>query len=179
MKDFFNKIRFDLNADRLGPDLPFSHWRLFFQRSMLTLCKKRFKSFGKESYFRPGAFAVGCANIEIGNNVVIRTGTMLFGESREKRTMIKIEDKVLIGAGVHIYINNHKYDDLSKPIYDQGYYPDDPVCLKNGCWIGANSIILPGITVGRNSVVGAGSIVTKDIPDYTLVAGNPAKVIKK
>lgn len=51
--------------------------------------------------------------------------------------------------------------------------------IGEDCWIGGNASILPGITIGRGSVVGAGSIVTKDVPDFTIVAGNPAKVIRK
>ncbi|MFR2812259.1 MAG: DapH/DapD/GlmU-related protein [Escherichia coli] len=54
-----------------------------------------------------------------------------------------------------------------------------PVILKKGCWIGANVTILPGVVVGENSVVGANSVVTKSISPFTVVAGNPAKIIKK
>jgi acetyltransferase-like isoleucine patch superfamily enzyme len=53
-----------------------------------------------------------------------------------------------------------------------------PIVIKNNAWIGASATILPGITVGENSIVGAGSIVTKDVPDNTMVAGNPAKYMK-
>ncbi|MCH5330753.1 MAG: galactoside O-acetyltransferase, partial [Alistipes sp.] len=53
------------------------------------------------------------------------------------------------------------------------------VLLKRGCWIGAGSTILPGVTVGENAVVGAGSVVTKDVEDNTVVAGNPARLIKR
>ncbi|WP_312364794.1 DapH/DapD/GlmU-related protein [Sphingobacterium sp.] len=91
---------------------------------------------------------------------------------------IVIEDDVMIGSGVHIYVNNHKFDDITIPIIDQGYYPDLPVILKKGCWIGANTIILPGVTIGENSVVGAGSVVTKSIPKNVVAVGNPAKVLK-
>ncbi|RYY14386.1 MAG: acyltransferase, partial [Chitinophagaceae bacterium] len=57
--------------------------------------------------------------------------------------------------------------------------PDEQVVLKKGCWIGANAIILPGVTIGENSVVGAGSIVTKSIPDRVVAVGSPARVVKK
>lgn len=80
--------------------------------------------------------------------------------------------------GVHIYVSNHKFEDVTIPIYYQGHSPAKSVLVKEGSWIGANSVILPGVTIGRNSVVGAGSIVTKDVPDFTLVAGNPAKMIR-
>lgn len=65
------------------------------------------------------------------------------------------------------------------PIYDQGFYVSREVMLREGCWIGANVVILPGVTIGKNAVIGAGSIVTKSIPDFCVAAGNPAKVIKQ
>ncbi|MFD2601216.1 acyltransferase [Flavobacterium suzhouense] len=177
--DIYNKIKYNKRADRLGPDMPFTHWKLFYAKQMICLCKSKFKFFADTAQFRPGAYAVGCSKIKIGDRVVIRPGVMLFGESESLDTSITIEDNVMMGCGVHIYINNHKFDDPDIPLIDQGYYPDEPVVLKDGCWIGANAIILPGVTVGRNSVVGAGSIVTKSIPDGVVAVGSPAKVIKK
>ena len=67
------------------------------------------------------------------------------------------------------------------PISQQGYPPpsgSDSVKIKNGAWIGAGTIILPGVEIGSNSVVGAGSVVTKSIPDFRVYAGNPAKLIR-
>jgi acetyltransferase-like isoleucine patch superfamily enzyme len=93
-------------------------------------------------------------------------------------TSIVIEDDVMMGSGVQIYVNNHRFDIPNIPVIDQGYYRDEMVVLKQGCWIGANAIILPGVTIGINSVVGAGSIVTKSVPDGVLVVGSPAKIIK-
>jgi acetyltransferase-like isoleucine patch superfamily enzyme len=91
---------------------------------------------------------------------------------------ITIEDNVMMGAGVHFYVNNHKFDRRDIPLIDQGYYPSEDILVKEGAWIGANAVILPGVVIGRNSVVGAGSIVTKSLPDYSVAVGCPAKVIK-
>jgi acetyltransferase-like isoleucine patch superfamily enzyme len=145
---------------------------------MLKLCKRKFKEFADSAEFRPGAYAVGCSKIKIGKRVVIRPGIMLFAVSDTLDTAITIEDDVMMGCGVHIYTNNHKFDDPDIPLIDQGYYPDEAVVLKKGCWIGANAIILPGVIIGENSVVGAGSVVTKSIPDKVVAVGNPARVIK-
>jgi acetyltransferase-like isoleucine patch superfamily enzyme len=177
--DIIKKIKYDKMADRIGPDLPFTHWMLFFKSTMLKLCKKKFKSFADSAEFRAGAYAVGCSKIKIGERVVIRPLVMLFGESESLDTSITIEDNVMMGCGVHIYINNHRNDAPDLPIIDQGYYPDQAVTLKNGCWIGANVIILPGVTVGENSVVGAGAIVTTSIPAGVVAVGIPARIIKK
>jgi acetyltransferase-like isoleucine patch superfamily enzyme len=174
--DIYQKIRFCINTDRIGPDIPFTHWRLHFKSTMKELCAKKFKHFGENADFRVGAYAVVCSNISIGKNVVIRPLTMLFADDFEQ---IVIEDDVMIGAGVHIYVNNHKFDNINTPIINQGYYPSKRVVVKKGAWIGANAIILPGVTIGVNSVVGAGSVVTKSIPDFSVAVGNPAKVIKK
>jgi acetyltransferase-like isoleucine patch superfamily enzyme len=177
--EIINKIKYNRIADRIGPDMPFTHWKLFYNSQMLKLCKKKFKYFSNTAQFRPGAYAVGCSKIKIGNRVVVRPGSMFFGESESLETSITIEDDVMMGSGVHIYINNHKFDRTDISLIDQGYYPDESVTLKKGCWIGANSILLPGVTVGINSVIGAGSIVTKSIPDGVVAAGIPAKVIKQ
>jgi acetyltransferase-like isoleucine patch superfamily enzyme len=179
LKNIYYKIKFDLAADRIGPDIPFTHWKLFFQDKMVKLCKRKFFKFEDTAQFRPGAYAVGCSQIEIGKRVVIRPGCRLFGESPELDLTITIEDDVMLGSGVHIYINNHRFDMVGIPIIDQGVYPPKAVILKRGCWIGANAIILPGVTIGENSVIGAGSIVTKSIPSGVVAGGNPAKIIKK
>lgn len=176
--DILKKIKFDVKADRIGPDIIFTYWMLFFKNKMKSLCKKKFKYFSDSSEFRPGAYAIGCSKIEIRERVIIRPGVMLFAESKTLNTSIIIEDDVMIGSGVHFYINNHKFDRFDKPIIDQGYYPDEMIILKKGCWIGANVILLPGVTIGRNSVVGAGSIVTKSVADGVVVAGNPARFLK-
>lgn len=173
------RMKFWLRTDRIGPDILGTYWMLFFPKSMQRLCKKKFQLFSDSAEFRPGAYAVGCSRIKIGNRVIIRPGVMLFGDSEALSTSITIEDDVMMGCGVHIYINNHKFDDPDKPLIDQGYYPDEPVILKKGCWIGANAILLPGITVGENAVIGAGSIVTRSVPDRMVAAGNPARIIKK
>ena len=167
-----------INCDRLGPDIPLTHFLLFFPKLNNWICRKKFKYFGKNSEFRPYAYAICSSKISIGSNVIIRPGTMIFADTEENGNVI-IEDDVLIGAGVHFYVNNHRYDNPVLPISKQGYYESKEIHVKKGAWIGANSIILLGVTIGKNAVVGAGSIVTKDVEPSTIVCGNPAKEIKK
>jgi acetyltransferase-like isoleucine patch superfamily enzyme len=102
---------------------------------------------------------------------------MLFADEMEEGNIV-IEDDVAIGAGVHFYVNDHRFDRIDIPIKYQGYYPSAEIRVCKGAWIGANAIILLGVTIGENAVVGAGSIVTMDVKPFTVVAGNPARLIK-
>jgi len=178
IKHILARIKWWNQVDRLGPDIPTTHFFLYFPDLAKKLCKRKFASFGDNSQFRPGAYAINCSNIYIGRKVVIRPGSMLFAV-RGTTGKIIIEDDVLIGSCTHIYVSNHQYSDLSRPIAQQGHIEPKPVTLKKGCWVGANVTILPGVIIGENSVVGAGSIVTKDVSAYTVVCGNPARVIKE
>ncbi len=179
IRSFFGKRDFDLNSDRLGPDCPFTHWRLYFKPTMQKICQKKFKFFSDSAEFRSGAYAIACSKISLGSRVIIRPNTMLFADPREGGAGISIEDEVMVGSGVHCYVHNHRFDNASIPIIDQGHYNSQEIILKKGSWVGANAIILSGVTIGENSVVGAGSVVTKDVPARTVYAGNPARFIKK
>jgi len=132
-----------------------------------------------ESEFRPGAYAVTCSKIYIGDRVVIRSHTMLFADPRPGEAgKIIIEDNVLIAAGAHVYTANHQFSDPHVPIANQGHNRARDVILRTGSWIGANAIILPGVEIGVGAVVGAGSVVTKSVPEACVAAGNPAHIIR-
>ena len=178
LREIFKKVKFWKNADRLGPDIPYTHWRLYFKSTMISLCKKKFKYFDDTAEFRPGAYAIVCSKIRIGRRAVIRPNTMLFADPRENGAEIIIDDNVSIGSGVQMYVDNHRFNDTAIPIINRGYCMSKKIVLKRGCWVGANVIILPGVTIGENAVVGAGSVVTKSIPDKVVAVGNPARIIR-
>lgn len=179
IRDLAERIRFWKNADRVGPDILLTHWMLYYKSSARKLCKSKFKHFDDTAEFRPGAYAFTCSNISIGRRVVIRPNTVLHGGPSTGSTELVIEDDVLLGGGIHIYSGYHNFEDPNIPIIEQGFGKPEAVILKKGCWIGANAIILKGVTIGEHAVVGAGSIVTKSVPPLVVVAGNPAKVIRK
>lgn len=92
---------------------------------------------------------------------------------------IIIEDNVLIASHVLISSENHSIDPESEIPYMNQPLQCSPVEIGEGTWIGEKVIILPGVQIGKKCVVGAGSVVTKSIPDFSIAVGNPAKVIKK
>ena len=105
-------------------------------------------------------------NIKLGNNVFINSNCLAMA-----RGGIIIEDDVMLAANVQLLSNNHDE-------YERQVLLCEEIVIKKGAWIGAGATILPGVTVGKYAIVGAGAIVTKDVPDYAVVVGIPAKVIK-
>jgi acetyltransferase-like isoleucine patch superfamily enzyme len=111
-------------------------------------------------------------NLQVGKNSKWNRGTWINAMGG-----VQIGSNVIIGPYCIIQTGNHRFDDISKPIRLQGYVKN-PVRIDDDCWLGASVIVLPGVTIGKGSVIGAGSIVTKDIPPYSVAVGNPAQVIR-
>jgi acetyltransferase-like isoleucine patch superfamily enzyme len=91
---------------------------------------------------------------------------------------VTIGSHVNLAQGITVTALNHNFEESSKRIDEQGV-TTKPVIIGNDIWIGANAVLLPGVTIGDHSVVAAGAVVTKDVPPHSLVAGVPAKIIKK
>ena len=91
---------------------------------------------------------------------------------------VDIGSHVNLAQGITVTALNHNFSDANKRIDEQGV-STSPVTIEDDVWIGANAVILPGVTIGEHCVVAAGAVVTKDVPPHSLVAGVPAKVIKK
>lgn len=112
--------------------------------------------------------------LKIGNNnYFLYNLTILVGEN------ITIGDNVVIASNVFISSEGHGTDPESGVPYKDQPLRCKPVVIGSGCWLGENAVILPGVSVGENAIIGAGSIVTKDVDSYSVVGGNPAKVIKR
>ena len=91
---------------------------------------------------------------------------------------VDIGSHVNLAQGITVTALNHNFSDTKKRIDEQGVITN-PVTIEDDVWVGANAVILPGVTIGEHCVVAAGAVVTKDVPPHSLVAGVPAKVIKK
>jgi maltose O-acetyltransferase len=89
----------------------------------------------------------------------------------------RIGRHVLMGPEVLVFDRNHRFADPTRTIGSQGETPSRPPTIGDDVWIGTRAIILPGVTIGDGVVVGAGSVVTRDVPPYAVVAGNPARVV--
>ncbi len=122
---------------------------------------------GREVFFETGEGG----EIRIGNHVRINTGAMLVAYSR-----VCVEDECLIGEYVSIRDADHATVP-GKPIRQQGHV-SSPVLVKKGAWIARGCVILKGVTIGERAVIGAHSVVTKDIPDHALAVGAPARVTR-
>jgi acetyltransferase-like isoleucine patch superfamily enzyme len=148
---------------------------LLFQMSQLETDDERYaqllkeifrENLGEGSFIGSGLHGACISSVRIGNRVLINSNVLLMA-----RGGITIEDDVMIAADASIITNNHDP-------YDRMLLPCRPVLVRQGAWIGAHAIVLPGVCVGRHSIVGAGSVVTKDVPDFGVVVGNPAHVIR-
>ncbi|DAZ94817.1 TPA: hypothetical protein N0F65_012844 [Lagenidium giganteum] len=109
-------------------------------------------------------------NIHMGERVFLNYGCVMLDVGE-----IRFGDLVLVGPGVHMYTVNHPLEVAGR---HQNLSIAKPIVIEDDVWIGGRSVILPGVIIGRGAVVGAGSVVTKDVPAYCLYAGNPAKFIK-
>jgi acetyltransferase-like isoleucine patch superfamily enzyme len=114
------------------------------------------------------------AMVAVGYNCYLGDGVQLYPWNER----ITIGSNVLIAAGVRIITRKHGFSDMEHPISEQGY-TNAPIVIKDDVWIGFNAVILPGVTIGRGSIIGAGAVVTKDVAPYSIVGGVPARLLKK
>jgi len=110
--------------------------------------------------------------VRIGSNVSINRGVKIIGSYWVKDAEIIIGDNVTIAPSVSIYSAGHDYSKLD--------LPDTAATVRifDDVWIGAETIILPGVTIGRGCIIGAGSVVDSDIPDYSIAVRNPVRIVK-
>ena len=138
------------------------HARAFLAKGYISHCGKNVNI---------DKYATFSSHLSIGDNSGIGKHSFLQGE-------VIIGSNVMMGAECLIYTQNHEFSSKEIPMYYQGYKLPEKVVISDDVWIGGRVIILPGVTVGKGAIIGAGAVVTKDVPDYAVVGGNPAKILK-
>jgi maltose O-acetyltransferase len=128
--------------------------------------------FDKNSKFESGIYISDARNLEIGKHVRINENVFLQGS-------ITIGDFVMIAPNVSIYTKTHRYGDINTPMVLSGESETKTVTIENDVWLGLNAVVLPGITVGKGSIIGANSVVTKNVEPYSIIGGVPAHLIRK
>jgi acetyltransferase-like isoleucine patch superfamily enzyme len=129
-------------------------------------------SLGKDSTIEDfTAINNGVGDVIVGDRTRIGLSNTLIGP-------VKVGNDVRLAQNVVLSGLNHNYTEINCPIHKQGV-STKPIVIEDESWIGANVVIVPGITIGRHSIVAAGSVVTKNIPAYCVAAGNPARLLKR
>ena len=137
-----------------------------------ALLRELFAEIGEGCYIEPPLHANwGGRHVHFGRNIYANFNLTLVDD-----THIYVGDNTMFGPNVVVATAGHP---LLPELREQGYQYNAPVHIGRNCWSGAGAILLPGVTVGDNAVIGAGSIVTKDVPANTLAVGNPCRVLRE
>ena len=140
--------------------------------------------------------AKGCTGkgIEIGNEVIVSRNSSLVGKYGSIRIgdranigtnglfgsmgHVEIGENTLFAANCYVGGGMYRMDRIDVPVVKQGSYTRGPVKIGDGCWLGAGSVVIDGITLGRDVILGAGAVATKDLPDFAVAAGVPARLVR-
>lgn len=140
--------------------------------------KKRFEilkgilgKIGENTYITPSLFCDYGCNLELGKNVYLNANCIVLDCAK-----VEIGDNTFIGPNCQFYTPIHPMDYKTRNTFVEWA---KPITVGKNCWLGGSVIVLPGVKIGDGCVIGAGSVVTKDIPDNSVAVGNPAKVIRK
>jgi len=136
-----------------------------------AICKPLFKKFGTNVGIAPKVEFFKISDCEIGDHSGIGAYSQIGS--------VKIGNYVMMGTHCLLISQNHCFHDLTIPMCQQGFKAHEPIIIEDDVWIGSRVIILPGVRVGRGSIIGAGAVVTKNVDPYSIVAGNPAKLIRR
>jgi acetyltransferase-like isoleucine patch superfamily enzyme len=130
---------------------------------------------GEHTLFEPNVWitAPGDARVRIGEGCFLNIGVMVAAHD-----LVEIGDHCMFANGCFVTDANHRFDDQDQPITWQGFTTKGPTRIGDNVWCGANVVVTSGVTIGRRSVIGANSVVTTDIPEFSIAAGAPAKVLR-
>jgi acetyltransferase-like isoleucine patch superfamily enzyme len=131
---------------------------------------------GPGTLLEPGVWitAPGDARVRIGAGTFLNLGVMVAAQE-----LVEIGDHCMLANGCFVTDASHRYDDLERPITWQGFDSKGPTRIGDNCWLGANVVVTSGVSVGERSVIGANSVVTRDVEPFSLAAGAPARLIRR
>jgi len=167
-------VRIDLPRRIINPDRMFLGNNVFLGPGSFLIAVTRYPTMTMEHPEKKQPLQRFNSKIIIGNNVTSTADLQIAAQSK-----ITIEDDVMFASNIHINDALHGSENANEPYKYQKISRIAPILIKRGCWIGQNVVILPGVTIGKYSIIGANSVVTKSIPDRCIAVGTPAKVIKK
>lgn len=153
-------------------NLPSSKFRRIFNTIRIWYISfvLKISNYDKNNKFENKVYISNAKNLSIGKHCHINERVFIQGAV--------IGNYVMIAPNVAILNSTHKHDMIDKPMIMQGDIKHLNPIIEDDVWIGRNAIILPGVKIGKGSIVGAGAVVTKDVKKYTIVGGVPAKVLK-
>jgi acetyltransferase-like isoleucine patch superfamily enzyme len=131
---------------------------------------------GEHTLLEPGVWLTTSetGRIRIGSGSFLNLGVMVAADD-----LVEIGDHCMFANGCFITDANHRFDDLSRPVTWQGFTSKGPTRVGDNVWCGAHVVITSGVTIGERCVIGANSVVTQDLPPYSIVAGAPARVLRR
>ena len=171
MGNLFIKIRkklFRILYRGIGIHLPSSVNSKVSQKIRYWMASRFVESCGSNVNFEHGARID--SDLRIGSNSGVGINCVTVS--------MTIGDNVMMGPECVFVPHNHRFDRLDIPMNQQGFTEDKPIRIGNDVWIGTRVIVLPGVRIGDHSVIGAGAVVTKDVPEWAVVGGCPARILK-
>ncbi len=142
----------------------------------LELLREGRLELGEHVLFEPGVWLTGPApaRIRIGGGSFLNLGVMVAAQE-----LVEIGEHCMFANGCFVTDGNHRFDDPDKPVPWQGFTTKGPTRIGDNVWCGAHVVITSGVTVGERCVIGANSVVTQDLPPFSIAAGAPARVLKQ
>ena len=130
---------------------------------------------GADTLFEPGVWitAPGAARIRIGSGTFLNLGVMIAAFE-----LVEIGNHCMLANGCFVSDANHRFEDVQRPVTWQGFSTKGPTRIGDNVWCGAHVVVTSGVTIGERCVIGANSVVTEDIPAFSIAAGAPARVLR-
>lgn len=152
----------------------FARWPL--HGNVLEALREGRLEIGPQVLFEPNVWitAPGQARVRIGAGTFLNQGVMVASQQ-----LVEIGEHCMLANGCFVSDASHRYDDHQMPITWQGFDSKGPTRIADNCWLGAHVVVTSGVSIGERCVIGAGSVVTRDVEPFSIAAGAPAKVIRR